>query len=306
MLRYVLARLLLTIPLLLGVSLCVFLLGELAPGDPVTIMLGEQATEHEIATLRRQLGLDLPLPVQFVRFVANAVRGDLGISFRSKRPVAEEIFSRFPATAELTAAGIVVGLTLGLGLGVTAALRHNSPWDRFAILVAMFGGSMPVFWSGLLLIVLFAVLLGWLPATGRGTPQHLVMPSLALGLNAAALIARITRSSMLETLGQDYVRTARAKGLDERAVVLGHALRNAAIPVATVVGLQVGGLLAGAVLTETVFAWPGIGRLVVLSIEQRDFPVLRGCVLLIATIFTLVNLALDVLFVRLDPRIRYH
>ncbi len=305
MIRYVLAKLILTLPLLLGVTFLLFVIGQLTPGDPVLIMLGERAPQEEIDRLRDTLGLDQPWYVQYVQFVGNALRGDLGISYRSKLPVTNEVLSRLPATAELAGAALLFSLTVGLSMGIVAAVNRNTWIDRVAIVFAMIGSSMPVFWSGLLLIVLFAVDLGWLPASGRGTPYHLIMPAIALGAGAAALIARITRSSMLESLSQDYVRTARAKGLADNVVIIRHALRNALIPVVTVVGLQIGGLMAGAVLTETVFSWPGIGFLTVQAIGQRDFPVLRATVLLVATIFTLVNLLLDVLFVQLDPRIKY-
>jgi len=303
--RYVVAKLILTIPLLLGVTFLLFVIGQLTPGDPVLIMLGERAPAEEIVRLRDALGLDQPWYVQYLQFVGNALRGDLGISYRSKLPVTGEVLSRLPATAELAGAALLFSVVPGLSKGIVSAVKRNTWIDRVAIVVAMFGSSMPVFWSGLLLIVFFAVTLGWLPASGRGTPYHLIMPAIALGAGAAALIARITRSSMLESLSQDYVRTARAKGLNEQVVVIRHALRNALIPVATVVGLQIGSLMAGAVLTETVFSWPGIGFLTVQAIGQRDFPVLRATVLLVATIFTLINLALDVLFVQLDPRIKY-
>lgn len=305
MFRYVLAKLILTIPLLLGVTFALFVIGQITPGDPVLIMLGERALPEEAAQLRASLGLDQPWYVQYFQFVGNLLRGDLGISYRSKLPVAQEVISRLPATVELASAALVFAVIIGLSMGIISAVKRNTIFDRLAILLAMLGASMPVFWSGLLLIVLFAVNLGWLPASGRGTPAHLIMPAIALGAGGAALIARITRSSMLESLSQDYVRTARAKGLGEQIVILRHALKNALIPVVTVVGLQIGGLLGGAVLTETVFSWPGIGLLTVQAIGQRDFPVLRASVLLVATIFTLINLALDILFVQLDPRIKY-
>jgi peptide/nickel transport system permease protein len=303
--RYVITKLLLTIPLLLGVTFLLFVIGQLTPGDPVLIMLGERAPEEEVVRLRDSLGLDKPWFIQYLQFVGNALQGDLGISYRSKLPVIGEVLSRLPATAQLAGCALLFSVVLGLTMGVVSAVKRNSWIDRLAMLFATVGSSVPVFWSGLILIVLFAVNLGWLPASGRGTPQHLIMPSIALGAGAAALIARITRSSMLESLNQDYVRTARAKGLAENVVIIRHALRNALIPVVTVVGLQTGALMAGAVLTETVFSWPGIGFLIVQSIGQRDYPVLRASVLLIATIFTLINLALDVLFVQLDPRIKY-
>jgi peptide/nickel transport system permease protein len=235
--RYVVAKLILTIPLLLGVTFALFVIGQLTPGDPVLIMLGERALPEEAAQLRTSLGLDLPWYLQYLYFVGNLLQGDLGISYRSKLPVAQEVLSRLPATAELAAAALVFAVVLGLSMGIISAVKRNTIVDRAAIVIAMLGSSMPVFWSGLLLIVLFAVNLGWLPASGRGTPAHLIMPAIALGAGGAALIARITRSSMLESLSQDYVRTARAKGLGEQVVVLRHALKNALIPVVTVVGL---------------------------------------------------------------------
>ena len=305
MFRYVLAKLILTIPLLLGVTFAIFVIGHLTPGDPVLIILGERALPEEAARLREALGLDLPWYLQYLQFVGNLLQGDLGVSYRSRLPVSQEVGSRLAATAELAGAALVFAVVLGLSMGIISAVKRNTIVDRLAILIAMLGSSMPVFWSGLLLILLFSLTLGWLPASGRGTPAHLIMPAIALGASGAALIARITRSSMLESLSQDYVRTARAKGLSEQVVVLRHALRNALIPVATVVGLQIGGLLAGAFLTEFVFAWPGIGFLTVQAIGQRDFPVLRATVLFVAVVFTLVNLGLDILFVQLDPRIKY-
>lgn len=305
MLRYALTKLVLTIPLLLGVSLLVFILGALTPGDPVAILLGEGAPPEEVQRLRARLGLDLPWYLQYGHFLLRALQGDLGLSYRSKLPVVAEVLGRFPATLELTAAAMTFALLLGVTLGVLAALQPNRLLDRLAVGLAVLGSSMPVFWSGLLLILLFSLTLGWLPASGRGGLERLILPALTLGLGAAAVITRLTRASLLEVLNQDYIRTARGKGLAERVVVVRHALRNALIPVAAAAGLQIGSLLAGAVLTETVFAWPGLGRLTVQAVEQRDFPVLRGAVLLSATVFTLVNLGLDLLFAYLDPRIRY-
>ena len=305
MLAYAVTRLALTALLLLGESLAVFLIGAFTPGDPVLIMLGEPAPPGEAERLRARLGLDLPWHLQYFHFLAGALRGDLGLSYRTRLPVSDEVIGRLPATLELTAAAMLVALAVGLTLGILAALRHGRAADRAAMLLAVLGSSVPVFWSGMLLILLFAVTLGWLPVSGRGSPGQLVLPALALGLGAAALIGRLTRSSLLEALAQDYVRTARAKGLSERTVVLRHALRNALIPVAAAIGLQLSGLLSGAVLTETVFAWPGLGRLTVQAIEARDFPTIRGVVLLAAVLLTLVNLALDLLFAHLDPRIRY-
>ena len=305
MFRYVVAKLVLTIPLLLGVTFALFVIGQLTPGDPVLIMLGERALPEEAARLRESLGLDQPWYVQYAQFIGNLLRGDLGISYRSKLPVTQEVVSRLPATAELAAAALVFAVVLGLSMGILSAVKRNTIVDRLAIVLAMLGASMPVFWSGLLLIVLFAVNLGWLPASGRGTPAHLIMPAIALGASGAALIARITRSSMLESLSQDYVRTARAKGLGERVVVLRHALKNALIPVVTVVGLQIGALLGGAVLTETVFNIPGIGRLAYDSIRAEDITTIQGTVLFAAFVIVVLNLLVDIAYSFLDPRVRY-
>jgi peptide/nickel transport system permease protein len=305
MLRYALARLLLTAALLLGLTLVVYLIGAVTPGDPVEILLGEGAPPGEVARLRSQLGLDLPWYLQYPHYVARLLQGDLGLSYRSRLPVAEEVFGRLPATLELTLAAIGLAVAIGLPLGLLAALRPRRALDRLAIGLAVAGSSAPVFWSGLLFILLFSVTLGWLPASGRDGPLHLVLPALVLGLSSAGLIARLARSSLLDIVSQDYIRTARSKGLPERRVVSGHALRNALVPLAAVIGLQLGGLLGGAVLTETVFAWPGLGRLTVQAIEQRDFPIVRGAVLLAGVVYSVVNVGLDLLFASLDPRIRY-
>lgn len=305
MFQYVIKRLLLAVPVLLGVSLIMFVIAQITPGDPTLILLGERATEAEYAALREQLGLNDPWYQQYWDYVTAAVRGDLGMSYRSRTPVFSELMGRFPNTVQLTAAAMGIAVMIGIPLGVISAVRQNSIVDRLAILFAMLGNSMPVFWIGLLLILLFALKFGVLPASGKGGPQHLILPATALGFGAAALIARITRSSMLEVLHNDYVRTARAKGLRDSVVIIRHALRNALIPVVTVVGLQFGALLGGAVLTETVFAWPGVGRYIVQAIGQRDYPVVRGGVLLVATTFVLINLLLDILYVYLDPRIKH-
>ena len=269
------------------------------------ILLGERATPEELATVRQQLGLNDPWYVQYANYVSRAAQGDLGQSYRSRTPVFDELMERFPNTVQLTLAAMAIAIAIGLPLGVLSAVKQNSLVDRFAIVFAILGSSMPVFWIGLILILVFSLRLQILPASGKGGLEHLILPASALGVGASALIARITRSSMLEVLRNDYIRTARAKGLRERPVILGHGLRNALIPVVTVVGLQFGALLGGAVLTETVFAWPGIGRHIVQAIGQRDYPTVRGGVLLVATTFVIINILLDVLYAYLDPRIKY-
>jgi len=263
------------------------------------------ATTETIELIRERLGLNRSLPEQFVRFVGGVARGDLGRSTRSNRLVTADLADFFPNTIELALGAIFVALLLGIPAGIIAALRPNSPIDLAVMIGALIGVSMPVFWFGLLAILIFSVELGWFPVAGRGSLRHLVLPAITLGISSMAIIARMTRSSMLEVLNQDYIRTARAKGLFDRGVVLKHALRNALVPVVTVVGLQFGALLAGAVITETVFTWPGIGRLLVESIRARDYPVVQGAVLLIATTFIVVNLVVDLVYGFIDPRIRY-
>ncbi|MFO8149478.1 MAG: ABC transporter permease [Trueperaceae bacterium] len=308
MLRYALGRLLGTVPVLFGVTLLVFLMAWVTPGDPVVAMLGEASqgiSRQALEDLRRELGLDRPLPVQYVGYVAGLLRGDLGDSIRSRRPVLAEIRDRLPATIELALAALTIAVALGVALGVLAAVRQRTWVDGAAIAVALVGVSIPVFWSGFLLMMVFALELGWLPASGRGTWQHLVLPAFTVGVSSAAFIARITRGAVLEALAQDYVRTAKAKGLAPRRVVLRHALRNALLPIVTVVGLQLGGLLGGAVLTETVFAWPGVGRLLVDAIVARDLPLVQGSVLVVSLLFILVNLAVDLSYAAINPRVRY-
>jgi ABC-type dipeptide/oligopeptide/nickel transport system permease component len=302
---YVLRRLALAVPTLLGVTVVVFALIRLVPGDPARLVLGLQASEEEVQRLRVQLGLDQPLPVQYGRFLARLLRGDLGRSVVTGEPVAREIAARFPATAQLAVASTLLATATGVAAGVVSATRQYSWVDYLVMTVALAGISLPVFWLGLMLMLLFSVHLRWLPAGGYGTPAHLVLPTVTLAAFSVAIIARMTRSSLLEVLHQDYVRTAWAKGLAARAVVLRHALKNALIPVVTVIGLQFGSLLGGAILTETVFAWPGMGRLLVGAIVARDYPVVQGAVLVFAALFTLVNLAVDVLYAYVDPRIHY-
>ena len=302
---YVLRRLVLAVPTLVGVTLVVFALIRLVPGDPARLVLGLQASEEEVQRLRVQLGLDQPLPVQYARFLARLLQGDLGRSVVTGEPVLREIGARLPATVQLAVTSTVVATLAGVAAGVVSATRQYSWWDYAVMTVALFGISLPVFWLGLMLMLLFSVHLRWLPAGGYGTPAHLVLPTVTLAAFSVAIIARMTRSSLLEVLHQDYVRTAWAKGLSSRAVVLRHALKNALIPVVTVIGLQFGGLLGGAILTETVFAWPGMGRLLVGAIVARDYPAVQGTILVFAALFTLVNLAVDVLYAYVDPRIHY-
>jgi peptide/nickel transport system permease protein/oligopeptide transport system permease protein len=277
----------------------------LVPGDPVKIMLAEFVTTPEqIAQMRAQLHLDEPILQQYGRFVGNAVRGDLGTSIRSRRPVATEIAENVGSTAQLALASMAVAIGLGIPLGLVAALGRNSWLDVAAMVVALLGVAMPSFWLGLLLIFAFSLHLGWFPATGGGDLHHLVLPAVTLGMIAAAIIARLTRSSMLEVLGQDYVRTARAKGLAWWGVVVRHALKNALIPIVTIFGLQFGNLLAGAVIVETVFSRPGLGRLVVGGILAKDFPLVQGAVLFVAVAYVLINVLVDVAYAFVDPRIR--
>lgn len=305
---YVLRRLVAMVPVLLGVTLVVFAMLWLAPGDPVLALVGESAqgmSREALDALRKVHGLDRGPIVQYLDYLYGLVRGDLGTSVRSSQPVAAELLSRFPATILLAGSAMAVAILLGMTLGVLAAVYRRTWVDHLAVLVALLGVSVPVFWSGLLLMLLFALDLGWLPASGYGTWRHLVLPATAVGFSSAAFIARITRASMIETLRQDYVRTATAKGLGASAVRLRHALRNALLPVVTVVGLQFGGLLGGAVLTETVFAWPGIGRLLVDAITSRDLPLVQGSVLFIAVVFIVMNLLVDVSYAFLNPKVRY-
>jgi peptide/nickel transport system permease protein len=304
-LTYVGRRILAVVPVLFGVTLAVFSMLFLVPGDPVKIMLAEfVTTPDQIAQMRAQLHLDEPVLKQYGRFVGSALRGDLGVSIRSRRPVTAEITENIGSTGQLALASMLVAIGLGVPLGLLAALGRNSWLDVAAMVVALLGVAMPSFWLGFLLIFVFSLHLGWLPATGGGDLLHLVMPAVALGMIAAAIIARLTRSSMLEVLGQDYVRTARAKGLGSGSVIVRHALRNALIPVVTVFGLQFGNLLAGAVIVETVFSRPGLGRLIVGGILAKDFPLVQGTVLFVAAAYVLINVVVDVAYAYVDPRIR--
>ncbi len=307
MVAYLIRRLLLLIPVVLGVLTLVFFMRALIPGDPIEIMfLGQIPPNPEtVAEIRRELGLDAPLPVQYVNYIAGVVQGDLGTSVRTRRPVLVEIQDRYVNTLILTFASLAIALTVGLITGILAAVYRDSLIDTVTMVLALFGLSMPAFWFGLLMIYFFGVQLRWFPVMGSGSLRHLVLPALTLGLIASTIQARVTRSSMLEVLNSDYIRTARAKGLSKAAVVLRHGLKNALIPTVTVLGLQVGGLLGGAFIIETVFAWHGIGELAVRAISQRDFPVIQGVIVVVATTYVVVNLFVDIAYRMLDPRISY-
>ena len=333
--RYVVKRFLTIIPVLFGVSILVFSFIRLIPGDPAIAMLGERATPEAIARVRENLGLDKPIYEQYLIYLGKALRGDLGTSILRGDPVVKDILRRFPATVELALSAIFVALLVGIPAGIVSATRRNSLFDNVSRLIALTGVSMPIFWLGLMLAWLFGVVLHWLPTGGPLTTElsltykpltglvlldglltmrwaivadrlkHLILPAMALGTIPMAIIARMTRSTMLEVLGQDYIRTAHAKGLQERVVVLRHALKNALLPIITVVGLQVGRLLSGAILTETIFSWPGIGLWAYEAIQSRDYPIVHGVTLFIAIIFVLANLSVDLLYAAVDPRIRY-
>jgi peptide/nickel transport system permease protein/oligopeptide transport system permease protein len=304
-LHYVARRLVAAMPTLLGVSLVVFMMVRLLPGDPARMVAGLLASESDVENIRHQLGLDEPGPVQYAQFLVRLAHFDLGTSVRSGQPVMYEVLARLPWTIELAVTSIAVAAVLGIGGGMIAALYHNKRMDVVMSALMLFGISMPVYWFGLMLIVVFAIKLQWLPAAGSQDPWAWVLPTLTLAAFSVALIARMTRSTMLEVLRADYVRTARAKGLFERGVVYGHALRNAALPIVTVIGHQFGTLLGGAVLTETVFGWPGMGQLLVDALFARDYPVVQGVVLTFSALFILVNLGVDLLYGVIDPRIQY-
>jgi peptide/nickel transport system permease protein len=311
---YALRRLFLAVPVLFGVSVLVFAVLHLAPGDPAAIMLGAQATKEDVERLHRDLGLDEPLAVQYARWISRVARGDLGRSIPLGREVLPEVMLRFKATLLLTAGALAIAIVLGLAAGIVSAVKQYTWLDHISMGVAVTGVSLPVFWTGIMLIIVFALQLRWFPSSGMSSPYgsglgdvlwHLVLPAVTLGTASAAALARLTRSSVLEIIRQDYVRSARAKGLAERAVIGRHVLKNAINPIITVLGLQVGFLLGGAILTETVFSWPGLGSMMVRAIQARDYPLVQGGVLLIATTFVVVNLVVDLLYAVFDPRIRY-
>jgi len=303
MLTFVLRRLLLAVPVLLGVVFVVMLTVDLLPGDAVTLMLGEHATKDAVAKLRDHLGLDKPFLVRYLEYVGRVVRGDLGRSIQQNRPVSDELADAWPATLELTVAALVLAAVAGIVAGVASAVWPNSIFDALARLGSLFGLSMPIFWTGLVLIVVFSLWLNWLPVGGAGSLNHLVLPAVTLALPSVAMIARMTRAAVLDVLREDYVRTARAKGVAEFWVLARHTLRNAFIPILTLLGLQSGQLMGGAVLTETVFAWPGLGRLMVKAIFARDYILLQGAVLVFALAFVVINLLVDLSYGLLDPRI---
>lgn len=309
---YILRRVLLTVPTVLGTSILVFLILHLAPGDPALIVAGPTAPPEVVANIRTQLGLDQPVLIQYWWYLSNALKGDLGRSILTRRPVSEEVARAFLNTFELVIAARIWSLLVAIPIGVAAAVKRQSIFDKLSMVTALLGLSLPIFWIGLMAIWLFAFQLGWFPVSGRGGPlwtidglHHLVLPALTLGGIQIPALARLTRSSVLEALSQDYVRTARAKGLAERLVVAKHALKNALLPVVTIIGLQFASLLGGAVVTETIFSWPGLGRLAVTAILTRDFPMVQGTILVAAVTFVTINLLVDLVYAALDPRIKY-
>lgn len=305
MLRYFIRRVLLAVPVLLGVATLVFSLIHLVPGDPAQAMMGDGAAPQDVAELRKNLGLDQPLLSQYATFLRHAITGDLGTSFRTGQPVTTMILERVPATVELAVASMIVAILIAIPLGVIAAVRRGTAVDVAAMTFALAGVSIPNFWLGPLLAIVFSVELGWLPVSGRGTLANLVLPAISLGLALAAILARMTRASLLDELNELYVRAARARGVSRSASIATHALRNSMVPLLTIIALQFGAVLTGAVITETIFAWPGIGRLLIQSIGFRDYPMVQGCILLIAVTYVAVNLATDLMYGVLDPRIRF-
>ena len=305
MTRFLLVRLTLLAPTLLGVLLVSFLLLYVAPGDPVQAMVGERSDPATLARLRAELHLDDPLPLRFVRYVGRVVQGDLGTSYITRRPIVRDLLQRFPATLRLAGAAMLFAAVTGISLGIYSAWRPGSWPDRLATLGAYLGISFPVYWVGLILILLFAVTLRWLPPSGSGGWAYLVLPAVTLGMRSVAFLSRITRDAMRELLASDFIRTARAKGLTERRVVLGHAFRNALIPVVTVLGLDFGSYLTGSILTETIFSWPGVGRYVLTAIDKRDLPAIQGSILFLSLVFVMVNLMTDVVYAVVDRRVRY-
>jgi peptide/nickel transport system permease protein len=304
-LRFVARRLLLTIPVLIGVATLVFSLIHLIPGDPAQSMLGETASPQDVADLRQRLGLDRPLLSQYVAFLGGVSRGDLGRSLRTNEPVVPSLLERLPATVELAFAAMLVAVVIAVPLGIAGAVWRGTAIDHITMTLSLAAVSVPSFWLGPLLALFFAVELGWLPVSGRGTLAHLVLPAVSLGAALSAILARMTRATLLEELREPYVQAARARGASWARAVMRHAFRNSLIPVVTLIGLQFGAVLTGAVITETIFGWPGIGRLLIQSIGFRDYPLVQGCILLIALIYVLVNLVTDLLYGIIDPRIRY-
>jgi peptide/nickel transport system permease protein len=303
-LRYVFKRNVMLVPVLFGVTFLVFAIISLTPGDVAAMMLGQGATNESVAALRLEMGLDDPLIVQYGRYLGDLLRGDMGTSYATRKPVAEEIMSRFPNTLRLAFFSILVSIGISIPIGIISAVRQYSLLDNFGMVFALIGISMPSFWLGLILIIVFALTLGWFPSGGADQVKSIVLPALTLGVASTASIARTTRSSMLEVIRQDFIRTAKAKGLGNMVVILKHALKNALIPTLTVIGLEFGELLGGAILTETVFSWPGIGRLMVESIQRKDTPMVLGCIIVFSVAFSVVNLLIDILYAFIDPRIK--
>jgi peptide/nickel transport system permease protein len=303
--RFLLQRILLLLPTLLGAVTLVFLVIHVVPGDPVEAMLGETATSADKAALARDLGLDQPLVMQYVQFLSGLASGDLGRSLYNEASVADLILRRFPATLELSLAAMAIALLISFPLGILAAARRGSAGDRGALLFSLLGIAMPNFWLGPLLMIAFSIELGWLPVSGRGGPAHLVLPALTLGMAMAAILTRMIRSGLIDAMREDYIRTARAKGVGETRIWLKHALRNSLLSVITIVGLQFGSLLAGAIVTESIFSWPGLGRLTLQAIQTRDYPLVQGCVLTIVMTYLIVNLLTDIAYRVVDPRISY-
>ncbi len=305
MVKYIAKRALMMIPVLLGVILLVFFIMNLASGNAVLLILGENATEEAVAVKTQELGLDQPILVRYLNYVADLVRGDMGTSYFSSRSVADEVLSRFPATLKLAVVSAMISTLLAIPLGIFAAVKQNTLFDNFSMILSLVGNSMPAFWLALMLMMLFAEKLGWLPAQGMNDGwRSYVLPAVSIGFINMAAIARTTRSTMLETVRQDYIRTARAKGVDEDVVVMDHAFPNALIPTITVIGVQFGNLLGGAILVETVFAWPGLGRLMVQSVNNRDVPLVLGCIVILSISYSVVNLLVDLVYGFVDPRVR--
>lgn len=305
MLKYIFKRILYMIPVILGVTLLVFVIMDLAPGDPVLLILGDNATEEARIAKTAELGLDQPLLVRYGNYIFNFLKGDMGVSYISNRSVSEEVMSRFPNTLRLSLVAAAASIAMAIPLGIIAAVKQNSAFDNISMILSMIGNSMPAFWLGLMLILIFALSLRWFPVQGANAGwKSYVLPSAAIGFMNMAAIARTTRSSMLETVRQDYIRTAKAKGISRYKVIMHHAFTNALIPTITIVGVQLGNLLGGAVITETVFAWPGIGRLMVQSVSSRDVPMILGCVITLSICYSVVNLIVDLLYGFVDPRVR--
>jgi len=303
-LNFLISRLLSALFVIFGVSCLVFFLIHLVPGDPVEVMLGESSQPADREALRAALGLDQPIWVQLMNYFNGLLHFDLGESLHSKRPIVDILMERIPATATLAVAGLVVAIVIAFPLGIMAAMKKDTAWDSGAMFFSLFGISIPNFWMGPLLILFFSLWLGWLPVSGQSGIESLVLPALTLGTALAAILARMIRATLLEVMGEDYIRTARAKGLSERAVIMNHGLKNAMLPVITLLGLQLGALLGGAMITEIVFSWPGIGQLTIDAINRRDYPVVQACILLISLTYVVVNTLTDLVYAWMDPRIR--